>query len=116
MGRKFSEFMEELREEARKTGTEKDLAAFEEHFRLARQLAQRRRAKGLSQKALSARTGIHQSEISRLEKGTGNPTLRTLSMIATALDGRVRLVFSAAHRASRVPARRKGRKGQQRRS
>ena len=95
MGRKFSEFMEELREESRRAGKEAELDAFAEHFRLARQLAQRRQALKLSQKALSSRSGIDQSEISRLERGTGNPTLRTLSTIASALDGRVSLVFAS---------------------
>ena len=101
MGRKFSEFMDELRAEAKRTGTEEDLEAFEEHFRLARELADRRRALGISQKALSIRTGIHQSEISRLERGSGNPTVRTLSVVAAALQGRVGLVFPAQKRERR---------------
>ena len=108
VSRKFSDFMDELRDEARRTGTEDDLAAFEEHFRLARELSDRRRSLGISQKKLSAQTGIHQSEISRLEQGSGNPTLRTLSVIATALHGRVDLVFSPQKRSSskRRPRRR----------
>jgi len=114
MGRSFSEFMEELRTESKRAGKDADMAVFEEHFRLARQLAQRRQALHLSQKALSSRTGIDQSEISRLERGTGNPTLRTLSTIASALDGRVNFVFTskpasrrkATKKAARAAARR----------
>lgn len=100
VSRKFSDFMDELREEAKRTGTESDLALFEEHFRLAGELSERRRSLGISQKKLSDQTGIHQSEISRLERGSGNPTLRTLSVIATALHGRVDLVFSPQKRSS----------------
>ena len=101
MSRKFSDFMKELREESKRTGTEGDLAVFEEHFRLARQIAERRRSLGLSQKTLADRTGLHQSEISRLEQGEGNPTVRTLSVIATALDGRIGIVFSSQRRVAK---------------
>ena len=107
MGRDFTEFMDELRDEARRTGTEADLAALHEHFRLARQIAERRQALGLSQKALAKRTGIAQSELSRLERGDGNPTIKTLSIVASALEGRVRLVFPAQQRLARRKARRK---------
>lgn len=100
MGRDFSEFMDELRDEARRTGTEAELDVLHEHFRLARQIAERRLALGLSQKALAERTGIAQSELSRLERGDGNPTIKTLSIVASALKGRVGLVFPARKRVS----------------
>jgi len=106
MGRDFEEFMEELREEARRTGTEDELAALHEHFRLARQIAERRLALGLSQKALAKRTGIAQSELSRLERGDGNPTIKTLSIVASALKGHVGLVFPAQKRVARRKTRR----------
>ena len=40
---------------------------------------------GLSQKDLSDRTGIDQSDISKLERGIANPSIGTLSRIADAL-------------------------------
>lgn len=42
---------------------------------------------GLSQKELSAETGIDQSDISKIERGVSNPTIETLGRIASALDG-----------------------------
>lgn len=42
---------------------------------------------GLSQKELSAETGIDQSDISKIERGISNPTVETLGRIAAALDG-----------------------------
>jgi len=53
---------------------------------LGEQLHAARKAKALSQPALSAVTGVQQSEISRIEKGAGNPTVATLSKLADALD------------------------------
>jgi len=43
-------------------------------------------AKSWSQPALSAATGIQQSEISRIESGAANPTVATISKLADALD------------------------------
>lgn len=39
------------------------------------------REQGLSQKQVSAATGIHQSQISGIVKGTVNPTLLTLKKL-----------------------------------
>jgi len=44
---------------------------------------------GMSQKDLSAATGIDQSDISKIERGAANPTLGTLSRIADALGTRL---------------------------
>lgn len=44
-----------------------------------------RRMSGISQQELAAYTGINQSDISRLESGNTNPSLRTLCRIAEGL-------------------------------
>ena len=41
---------------------------------------------GLSQKELAEKTGIDQSDISKIERGVGNPSIKTLDRIAKALD------------------------------
>lgn len=53
---------------------------------LGEQLQAARKAKALSQPALSAVTGIQQSEISRIESGAANPTVATIGKLADALD------------------------------
>lgn len=53
---------------------------------LGRDLAAARREHNITQEALSARAGIPQAEISRIENGHANPTLETVSRLATALD------------------------------
>ena len=50
-------------------------------------------ARGLTQKELSERTGIAQSDISKLENGSANPSLRTLRRLASGMNMRLRLVF-----------------------
>lgn len=50
-----------------------------------------RHAKNLTQAGLAARLEMHRSAIARIESGRGNPSLRTLLVIADVLD--VRLVL-----------------------
>ena len=54
--------------------------------RLAEQVAQQRKARGLSQQELAELTGTTQSAIARLESGGRPPRIDTLLRIAEALD------------------------------
>jgi transcriptional regulator with XRE-family HTH domain len=54
--------------------------------RIAQQVAQQRKARGLSQKELAELTGTTQSAIARLESGGRPPRIDTLLRIAEALD------------------------------
>ena len=55
-------------------------------------LSAARKARSLTQPALSQLTGIQQAEISRIERGVGNPTTTTLLRLADALGLRLALV------------------------
>lgn len=44
---------------------------------------------GLSQEQLSQKTGIDQSDISKIERGTANPSISTLDRIAKALNRKI---------------------------
>jgi DNA-binding XRE family transcriptional regulator len=74
------------------TASKQFTAEMDERARLGAQLAETRKAHDLTQEALSALSGIHQSEISRIERGAGNPTAATLLRLADALGQRVALV------------------------
>lgn len=56
-------------------------------------LAARAKA-GISQKELSLLTGIDQSDISKIERGIANPSIKTLERIATALGAKVMITIS----------------------
>jgi len=105
---KFSDFMQEVEAEAKAQGPDaaEELETFREYFRLARELATARKAKGLSQQQLAKECRIHQSEISDIERGRANPTFRTLQTIARRLDRRI--TFAAVKR-SRAAAGKSGR-------
>lgn len=50
----------------------------------------------LTQKELSERTGIAQSDISKLERGNANPSLRTLRRLAAGMGMKLKLEFVPA--------------------
>jgi DNA-binding XRE family transcriptional regulator len=52
----------------------------------ARNLRRRREAAGLSQQQLADRTGLHPTEISRLERAAREPRLGTMLRLAKGLD------------------------------
>ena len=47
----------------------------------------------MTQKQLAERTGITQADISRLETGNANPSLRTLQRLAAGMGKRMKIEF-----------------------
>ena len=56
-------------------------------------IAEGRAAKDFTQAQLAEATGINQADISRLENGNGNPSLRTLKRLAAGLGMSLKLEF-----------------------
>ena len=52
-----------------------------------------RKSQNLTQKELSDRTGITQADISRIEKGTRNPSLEMLKRLALGLGMQLKVEF-----------------------
>ncbi|OGY84227.1 MAG: transcriptional regulator [Candidatus Kerfeldbacteria bacterium RIFCSPHIGHO2_12_FULL_48_17] len=63
-------------------------------FELIHMLIETRIRKGLTQKALAQKIGTKQSAISRLERGTYNPTVAFLRKLAKALGTDLHISFS----------------------
>jgi transcriptional regulator with XRE-family HTH domain len=93
MSRDFEDFMDELREEARRGGPKAvaELAAYGAHYRLAREVFDLRKARKLTQRQLAAKSAVQQAEISRIESGNSNPTLSTIAALAHALSAELSL-------------------------
>jgi transcriptional regulator with XRE-family HTH domain len=64
-------------------------------MRITQTLVQLRRDKKLTQRDLAELTGITQPDISRLENGRANPSLRTLCSIARGLGMKLHVDFVA---------------------
>ncbi len=67
------------------------------HFGFSHALVVARKAAGLNQQQLADLTGINQSEISRIERGQGNPTLDTLERLTGPLHVHLAIVDEAGH-------------------
>lgn len=61
---------------------------------IIRAIADARIAQNLTQKELAERTGINQADISKLENGTRNPSLKLLKRLADGMDMDLQLVFT----------------------
>lgn len=102
----LQKFMDEVAAESAAAGESEALAAYGEHFRLARELIQMRKTQNWTQQQLAKASGVQQSEISRIESGEGNPTFRTLNALAEAADMTFKLVPRKARRTTEARARR----------
>lgn len=58
---------------------------------VANAVVEARDKSGLSQKELAKLTGIDQSDISKIERGIGNPSINTLNRIAKALNAKLKV-------------------------
>jgi DNA-binding XRE family transcriptional regulator len=67
--------------------------ALEPEFVIMQAMIDARKSAGLTQKQLSERTGIAQGDISKMENGNANPSLRTLQRLAGAMNARLRIEF-----------------------
>ena len=56
-----------------------------------------RKTAGLTQKDLAERTGIAQADISKLENGSANPSLRTLQRLANGMGMKLKVEFVPAN-------------------
>lgn len=87
---KFDDFLaEQLQDEEVK----KEYDALEPEFAVVQEIINARKIKGLTQKELSQKTGIAQSDISKLEKGNGNPSIKTLQRLANAMNKKLKIEF-----------------------
>lgn len=101
MSRDFDKLMDDIEQEARRGGPKAiaEYAAFGAYYRLAREIFDLRKAAGLTQRQLAARSGVQQADISRIEAGDANPTLATIAALAYALGAELRLEPSRPPRA-----------------
>lgn len=67
--------------------------ALEPEFQIIRAIITGREQNDLTQEQLAQITGINQANISRLENGTANPSLRTLKRLAAGMGMKLRLEF-----------------------
>ncbi|MBR3106324.1 MAG: helix-turn-helix transcriptional regulator [Clostridia bacterium] len=86
-------FDEYLKEKLKNPEFKREYEALQPEYEIIKALIQARNDSGLTQKQLSERTGITQADISKLENGNANPSLRTLQRLAAGMGKQLKLEF-----------------------
>ena len=86
-------FRETLNEQLQDPEFKAEWDGLEPERQIMRALIEGRDEQALTQKQLADATGITQADISRLENGTGNPSLRTLKRLAEGLGMSLKVEF-----------------------
>ena len=82
-----------LNEQLRDEEFKKEYDALEAEFSIIQALLDARKNSGLTQMDLAERTGIAQADISKLENGNANPSLKTLQRLAEGMGKRLKVEF-----------------------
>ena len=77
----------------------KEYEAIQPEVNITKAILEARIREGMTQTELSERSGISQADISRLEKGTRNPSINLLKRLADALDSTLSIEFVPNKRA-----------------
>ncbi len=88
---KFNDF---LTEEMKNPEFKAEYDALEPEFAIIQAMIDARKESGLTQKELSEKTGIAQADISKLENGNANPSLRTLKRLAAGMGRTLKVEFA----------------------
>ncbi len=86
-------FRETLNEQLKDPAFQAEWEALEPERQIIRAIIEGRERRDLTQQQLAEITGIQQADISRLENGTGNPSLRTLKRLAAGMGMQLKLEF-----------------------
>ena len=70
--------------------------ALEPEYAIINAIIEARKNSKLTQKQLSERTGIAQGDISKIERGIANPSIKTLKTLATGMGMKIKLEFVPA--------------------
>lgn len=89
----MSEFKELLAEQMKDEEFKREYEALEPEFAIMQAMIDARIAEGMTQKELSERSGIAQGDISKMENGNANPSVKTLQRLAAAMGKSLKIEF-----------------------
>ena len=89
----MSDFRKYLEQQMQNPKFADEWNALEPEYQIMRAIVEARKKSHLTQKQLSQVTGINQADISKLETGNGNPSLRTLNRLAEGMGMMLQVEF-----------------------
>lgn len=93
MVNKMSEFRDLLNEQLKDPEFKKEWDDIQPEMDVIRAIIDNRIAQNLTQKELAERTGINQADISKIENGTRNPSLKMLKRLAAGMGMALKIEF-----------------------
>lgn len=87
-------FKDYLNEQLQNPAFKAEYDALEPEYEIIQAMINARKASGLTQKELAERTGIAQGDISKMENGSANPSIRTLQRLAAGMGMKLQLAFT----------------------
>ena len=87
----MSDIQKYLNEQLKDDDFKKEWNNIQPELQIIDTLIEARKAKKITQKQLSELTGITQGDISKLENGSANPSIKTLQRLANALGMMLKL-------------------------
>ena len=91
--KKETSFNEYLNEQLKDPEFKKEWDALEAEFSIVQAIIDARESSGLTQSELARKTGIAQGDISKIENGNGNPSIKTLKRLAQGMGKTLRIEF-----------------------
>lgn len=70
-----------------------EFEALAPEYEITKMLIESRKACNLTQKQLAELTGINQADISKIEHGNANPSVKTLMRLASAMNMKLKIEF-----------------------
>lgn len=89
----MTNFNDYLNEQMKNPEFKEEYDALEPEFAIIQAIIDACKSSGITQKELSQKSGIAQGDISKLENGNANPSLKTLQRLASAMGKRLKIEF-----------------------
>lgn len=92
----MSDFRKFMDEQLKDPELKAEYDALGPEFAIIQVIINARKSSGMTQKQLSERTGIAQGDISKLENGSANPSIKTLQRLAEGMGMTLKIEFLPA--------------------
>ena len=89
----MTNFNDYLTQQMKDPAFKKAYEQLEPEFAIIQAIIGARKSAGITQKELSQKSGIAQGDISKLENGNANPSIKTLQRLAAALGKTLKIEF-----------------------
>ena len=89
----MSDFNNYLKEKLKNPDFKAEYEALEPEFAIIQAMINARKSSGITQQQLSEKTGIAQADISKLENGCANPSIKTMQRLASGMGMKLKVEF-----------------------